>query len=281
VRFLQQLVGDLDAEWWRRLARPRRAGGASWQRVSTGKLVVVVGDVRGQVPDGQEFSALLGSVARELLAEPDVQQTLQRAVELAAEHLTSGDRNGEVYASVSLVRERRQIETAASSDERATRADQLQYELKQGPCLDAIWEHETFQIQDLTTDQRYPEWSRRVVQDTGIRSSLSFQLFASGDSLGALNLYSPEVAGFNEEDRVEGLMFAAHAAVALKSAQTEEQLRSAITTRTLIGQAQGILMERYKIPPDRAFEVLRRVSQHVHVKLRALHLVETGETPGR
>jgi GAF domain-containing protein len=243
----------------------------------------VVGRVGGPLGEGRDFSALLGSVARELLAEPDVQQTLQRAVEMAAEHLAAGYFVGEVYASVSLVRNRRRVETEASSDERATRADQLQYELKQGPCLDAIWERETFQIDDLTTDERYPEWSRRVVADTGIRSSLSFQLFTSGDSLGALNLYSPEVAGFNEEDRVEGLMFAAHAAVALKSAQTEEQLRSAITTRTLIGQAQGILMERYKIPPDRAFEVLRRVSHHVHVKLRdvALHLVETGETPGR
>ena len=86
--------------------------------MSTGKLVVVV-DVRGQGRDGQDFSALLGSVARELLAEPDVQQTVQRAVELAAEHLTSGGLSGEVYASVSLVREHRQIETSASSDERA------------------------------------------------------------------------------------------------------------------------------------------------------------------
>jgi transcriptional regulator with GAF, ATPase, and Fis domain len=251
--------------------------------VSTSKLVVVVGDVRAQVRDGQDFSALIGSVARELLAEPDVQQTLQRAVELAAEHLTSGDLNGEVYASVSLVRERRQIETAASSDERATRADQLQYQLKQGPCLDAIWERETFQIDDLTTDERYPEWSRRVVRDTGIRSSLSFQLFTSGDSLGALNLYSPEAGGFDAEDRAEGLMFAAHAAVALKSAQTEEQLRSAIASRTVLGQAQGILMERYKISPEKSFEVLRRVSQDSNVKVRdvAQRLVETGETPGR
>ena len=198
-------------------------------------------------------------------------------------HLAAGHLVGEVYASVSLARGRRLVETVASSDERATRADQLQYELGQGPCLDAIWERETFQIQDLATDERYPEWSRRVARDTGIRSSLSFQLFTSGDSLGALNLYCPEVAGFAEDDRVEGLMFAAHAAVALKSAQTEEQLRSAITTRTLIGQAQGILMERYKLPPERSFEVLRRVSQAGNVKIRdvAQRLVETGETPSR
>ena len=233
--------------------------------------------------EGRDVSALIGTVARELLAEPDVQQTLQRAVELAAEHLAGGCAGGQVYASVSLVRGRRLVENEASSDERATRAEMLQYELGQGPCLDAIWERETFQVDDLTTEARYPQWSRRVVTDTGIRSSLSFQLFTSGDSLGALNLYSPHPHGFDAEDRAEGLMFAAHAAVALASAQTEEQLRSAIASRTVLGQAQGILMERYKITPERAFEVLRRVSQDSNVKVRdvARRLVDTGETPGR
>jgi hypothetical protein len=90
------------------------------------------------VREGRDFSALIGTVARELVAEVDVQQTLQRTVELAAVHLAAGHLVGEVYASVSLVRERRRVETVASSDERATRADALQYELKQGPCLDAI-----------------------------------------------------------------------------------------------------------------------------------------------
>ena len=221
-------------------------------------------------------------MARELLAETDVQHTLQRVVELAAEHRRGGRLHGEVYASVSLVRERR-VETPASSDERATRAGQLQYELGQGPCLDAIWEHETFQIEDFTTEARYPTWSRLVAEDTGIRSSLSFQLFTSGDSLGGLNLYSPHPRGFDEQDRAEGLVFAAHAAVALHSAQTEEQLRSAITAGTLIGVAQGVLVERYKMTPERAFEILRRVSHDSNVKVRvvAQRLIDTGETPGR
>jgi AmiR/NasT family two-component response regulator len=122
-----------------------------------------------------------------------------------------------------------------------------------------------------------------VPRDTGICSSLSFQLFTSGDSLGALNLYCPYPHGFDAEDRAEGLTLAAHAAVALASAQTEEKLRSAIGNRTVLGQAQGILMERCKISPEKSFEVLRRVSQDGNVKVRdvAQHLVETGQTPGR
>ncbi len=82
----------------------------------------------------RDFDKRLAAIARELVHEPDMQHTLQRIVELAAANL-----DGEVYASVSLVRQRRQVDTPASSDERATRADQLQYETSQGPCLDAIW----------------------------------------------------------------------------------------------------------------------------------------------
>ena len=89
--------------------------------------------------------------------------------------LTAANLDGEVYASVSMLRQRRQVDTPAASDERATRADQPQYETSQGPCLDAIWEQDPFQIDDMTTEQRYPDWARRDA-DTGIRSSLSLQL---------------------------------------------------------------------------------------------------------
>jgi len=227
-----------------------------------------------------DFNERLAAIARELANEPDMQTTLQRVVEAAAQNL-----DGEVWASVSLVKRRREVETPASSDDRAARADQLQYELKEGPCVDAIWEQETFQIDDMTTDQRYPRWARAVVQETGIRSSLSLQLFtnAEHDSLGALNLYSPEPSAFDHETRGEGLAFAAQAAVALRSAQTEEHLLIAMATRTLIGQAEGILLERLKLTANQAFIVLSRLSQEGNVKLRevARRLVETGEIPGR
>ena len=86
------------------------------------------------VTEERDFHERLAAIARELAHEPDMPHTLQRIVELAAAHL-----DGEVYASISLVRQRRQVDTPASTDERATRADQLQYEANQGPCLDAIW----------------------------------------------------------------------------------------------------------------------------------------------
>ncbi len=232
----------------------------------------------GPVAEERDFDERLAAIARELVNEPHMEDTLQRIVELAAAHL-----DGEVYASVSLVQQRREVQTPASSDERATRADQLQYELGEGPCLDAIWEQDTFQIDDMTTEQRYPDWARRVVEQTGIRSSLSLQLFTNEDSLGALNLYAAKPRGFDAESRGEGLAFAAQAAVALRSVQKEQHLHAAMTTRNLIGQAQGILMERFKVTAEQAFAALSRVSQESNVKLRdvAQRLVDTGETPGR
>ena len=133
-----------------------------------------------------DFNERLAAIARELVNEPDMQHTLQGVVEAAAQNL-----DGEVWASVSLVRDRREVQTPAVSDDRAGRADLLQYELEEGPCLDAIWEHETFQIDDMTAEERHPRWARGVAEETGVRSSLSLQLFtdAEQNSLGALSLY--------------------------------------------------------------------------------------------
>lgn len=232
----------------------------------------------GPVAEERDFHERLAAIARELAHEPDMPHTLQRIVELAAINL-----DGEIYASISLVQPRQQVQTPASTDERATRADQLQYEANQGPCLDAIWEQDTFQIDDMTTEQRYPDWARRVAEETGIRSSLSLQLFTNEDSLGALNLYSPQPRGFDAETRGEGLAFAAQAAVALRSARKDQHLRAAMASHNLIGQAQGVLMERFKVTAEQAFAVLSRASQDTNIKLRdvAQRLIDTVENPGR
>jgi GAF domain-containing protein len=232
------------------------------------------------VSEENSFNERLAAVARALLREPNVQATLQRTVTDAARTL-----HRELYASVSLVLQRRQVETPVYSDDRALRADQLQYELSMGPCLDAVWEQDTFHIDDLATEPRYQDWSRRVVAETDIRSSLSLQLFTDPEgavSLGALNLYSPQPRCFDADTRGEAVALAAHAAIALQSAQTEANLRSGMVTRTVIGQAEGILMERLKITADQAFAVLSRLSQQGNVKLRdvARALVVTGEIPG-
>lgn len=230
------------------------------------------------VSEERNFDQRLAAISRDLLDEPDVQNMAQRVVDAAAATLKP-----EIFASISLIRSNKEVETPAASDERAAKADQLQYELSEGPCLDAVWDHEVLQIDDLEADERYPRWSRRAATDIGIRSVLSLQLFTDGGSLGALNLFSPQVGAFDAEDRGEAQAFAAQAAPAVRRALKEESLRTAMATRTLIGQAQGILIERLRLTPDQAFAVLSRLSQDTNTKLRevARRLVETGEVPRR
>ena len=235
------------------------------------------GKRRSAVAEARSFNEKLAAIARALFHEPGVQATLERTVADAASTL-----DGPLYASVTLVLQRRQVETPVYTDDRALRADLLLYELGQGPCLDAVWEQDTFHIQDMTTEPRYGDWGRRVASEIGICSSLSLQLFTDPEavvSLGALNLYAPRPRSFDPDTRAEATALAAHAAIALQSAQTEAHLRSGLVTRTVIGQAEGILMERLKITADQAFAVLSRASQQSNVKLRdvARNLVETGD----
>ncbi len=111
------------------------------------------------------------------------------------------------------------------------------------------------------------------------RSTSCFQLYVEGDNLGALNLYSSQPDAFDDESEHVGLLFASHAAIAYAAAQEQSGLQQAVATRQLIGQAQGILMERHKITGDQAFALLVRHSQQDNIKLRELaeRLVLSGE----
>lgn len=227
--------------------------------------------------DGPAVSSTFAEIARVLLAEPDVQHTLQRTVGLAVQTIDGCD-----FAGVSLVRSRTVIETPAYTDDLVRRGDELQYQLSEGPCLDAIWQQATVRSDDLATESRWPRWGPAVSKGLGFASTLSFQLFVAADTLGALNLYSRQPRAFDDDAVAVGLVFASHAAIALSGAQTHEGLLTAVATRTEIGRAEGILMERYRLSAQQAFEVLRRASQETNVRLRdvAAELTRTGRTPG-
>lgn len=137
---------------------------------------------------------------------------------------------------------------------------------------------------DLRAETRWPGFARRAVA-LGVLSVLSFQLFAADDSFGALNLYSPDAAAFGPDSESTGILLASHAALAMAASRTQEGLLTAMDSREMIGQAKGILMERYKVTGVEAFGLLVASSQAVNRKLRdvAEHLVATGEllTPSR
>ncbi len=218
-----------------------------------------------------EFAA----VARSLSEAPDVDETLERIVELAVHAL------GCQYAGVSYVNLRtHQIETGAASDDVVRAGDQAQYEVGEGPCLQATQDGSSYLVHDTVNDERWPRWSARA-EELGLRSVIGVQLFDDGDTLGALNLYATEPRHFTDDDVGVAEVYAAHASVALGSARQELHLRRAIDARHLVGVAQGILMERFGLDQQRAFAVLRRYSQQHNIKLRdvAEQLVTTGQLP--
>lgn len=213
----------------------------------------------------EAFERQLADAVRELDAQPDPPNTLETMIEVTPEFFDSCD-----FVGVSLV-ERDHIRTPAATNERLRELDEAQYALGQGPCREAIRLHETVLVDDLATDPRWPDWGRAMVDELGIRSSLSFRLFTrSDDSWGALNVYSSQPRAFSEADVLHGQTIAAMWAVALARSINDEQLARALESRTVIGQALGMVMERYRLDEETAFSVLRRLASQDNRKLRDL-----------
>lgn len=212
-------------------------------------------------------------LARDMSDSASLQGTLQTAVEGAVALIEPAD-----SACISMVHRDKRIETPAATDALCLRGDEMQYELDEGPCLQSIRQHETVISHDLTTEDRWPRWSRRVNKEFGVHSMLCVQLFVTHDVLGALNLYSTQQHAFDDGDQAAAQALAAHVAVALTAAKEFETLESAIASRTVIGQAEGMLMHRYSLSPHEAFAVLARESQARHRKLRdiAADIVRNG-----
>lgn len=209
-------------------------------------------------------------MARLLLVSATLHEALSRVVHAAVALIPGCD-----HAGVSLI-EKRKITTPGASDEVPLQVDAIQFESDQGPCLDAIREHEIFQTDDLASEPRWPDFSRRAAAETGVRSMLSFRLFVREETMGALNLYSKHVNAFSHESCTIGAVFAAHAAVVLSGSRQVESLNAALASRATIEQAKGIIMATSRCSADEAFDLLRQQSQALNEKLRniAAELVE-------
>ncbi len=225
---------------------------------------------------GDDLAVRFAGIARLLQAQDDTDALLDHLVAAAVE-VVPGAQDG----SVSVVTGRATVTSQHPSSGFPARLDALQLEAGQGPGLDATYEHRTVRVPDMTREQRWPRFAEPAAR-AGVRSMLALQLSVCGDHLGALNLYSREPGAFDAESERVGLLLASHAAVALADARRIDQLARAVATRDLIGQAKGMLMERFRIDQDQAFRVLTRVSQHTHRPLRdvARELVSTRRLRG-
>jgi GAF domain-containing protein len=177
----------------------------------------------------------------------------------------------------------------ACSDQVAARVDEVQYELDDGPCLHAMRDGSVVRIEDTNEKARWPEFEAEAASH-GIRSCLALPLNADGKPVGALNLYSRQASAFGTAEARRAENFAENASGALSLAMRLashaaliEQLRSSLTSRTVIDQALGIIMAREQCNQARAFAILRSASQNSNVKLRdiasAVVTSVTGEPP--
>lgn len=208
-----------------------------------------------------ESCDFFAEMALELQNEPTAESTIERIADYAMSATGCDD------AGIMLVRSRTHIETAAATTSRVGESDNLQIVHDQGPCLDAIVGGPVYVSGDIANDERWPLWGPAVAA-LGFKSVLSLRLATHARRYGSLNLYADRAGAFDDDDVAVATTFVGHASVALAAAHNEEGLQLAIDARKLIGQAQGILMERFDLEADRAFEFLRRQSQHHNVKLR-------------
>jgi transcriptional regulator with GAF, ATPase, and Fis domain len=177
---------------------------------------------------------------------------------------------GAEYAGITVVLRDRQLRSASASGEYPVLLDEIQQRHGQGPCLLAATEQRTIRISDMATERRWPLYSREVAATTPIRSVMSFHLCADHQTTGVLNFYSETANVFDDDAAQLGETVATLASLVWNLACREEQFRAALASRDIIGQAKGMVMERFKIGAGQAFELLKRLSQSSNTPLVAV-----------
>jgi GAF domain-containing protein len=216
----------------------------------------------------KDIYANLSELHGALLAEETLKTALDRVAAISLRSLAGCD-----GAGVSLV-EREKVTTASATDETVEAVDSEQYRAGEGPCLEAIRQGISFIVESMEDDERWPEFGPRAARN-GILSSLSLPLQVKDRTLGALNLYSRQVSGFDTNDEKTATLFASQASLALANAHAFDLVRAAaaqleegLQSSRAIGVAMGILVEREHCTEEEAFDMLRVISQNANIKLR-------------
>jgi GAF domain-containing protein len=202
-----------------------------------------------------------------LSSEETLQSTLQRVAELARATIDGCDSAGVT------VLDKSKIYTAAATDKFTLEIDRDQYENQEGPCLQALHTQDVVRSEDIANESRWPGFVEAATRD-GLGAVLSLPLAVRDQPMGALNLYSRSPNSFGQFSHSLGMLFAGQASVAISNGRVyesalrlAEQLKEAIKTREVIGEAKGILMAREGVGEDEAFGMLKSVSQNQNVKL--------------
>lgn len=208
-----------------------------------------------------DLAIRMAELARVFAPPPSVDDVLTGVTSAAVELIPGAD-----MAGVLLTARNGKFESVADTSELVRRLDEVQEREKEGPCLDAATHELVIRADDFSNETRWPKFAR-VAVTAGIHSSLSFRLYGSKQTAGALNVFGSKPHAFTADSEAIGLVLASHAAAAILASRHGEQLQSAMATRDTIGQAKGIIMERFGVDDVRAFDLLRTLSQENQIKL--------------
>jgi GAF domain-containing protein len=169
-------------------------------------------------------------------------------------------------AGVLLVGKGGVFETVAPTSDLMFKLDELQMRHLEGPCIQAALDDVVVRTDDFRAESKWPNYAPKVVE-LGVLSGLSFKLYTADRTAGALNLFGHQPRVWDTEAETIGMVLAAHAAAAVMASRDGDQLQSALSTRDRIGQAKGIIMERFGVDDLKAFEMLRTLSQDSNTRL--------------
>jgi GAF domain-containing protein len=212
-------------------------------------------------PRNYDLAQRMAELARASAPPRSVEQVLSDVTAAAMELIPGAD-----TAGVLLIGKGGTWDSVANTSDLPYRLDELQMLFNEGPCVEAALDELIVRTDDFRADERWPRYSAALVE-IGVSSGLSFKLYTADRTAGALNLFSFKPKAFDAEDETTGVVLAAHAAAAILASRHDEQLQSALSTRDRIGQAKGIIMERFGVDDVKAFEMLRRLSQDSNTKL--------------
>ena len=225
-----------------------------------------------------DLDAAMRAIADSLSGPSDMQDVLMWITTAAVDTVPEAD-----YASITVRHRDMSVETTAASSDLPRRLDQVQYELREGPCYESVTDDEdVVYAAHMRDDDRWPDYGLRAAE-LGVHSQVAIQLQSLTGRVTSLNFYS-EADGAFDDDRALPQLFASHARVALGFATELATLRGAVGTREMIGKAIGVIMFKYGLSSERAFEFLIRLSQTTNQKLRdvaARVVADTGQGKGR
>jgi GAF domain-containing protein len=208
-----------------------------------------------------DLAVRMADLARQLAMPLSLADVLTGVTKSVLEVIPGADASGFL-----LFTKGEKYETQAATTDLMFELDRLQVKYGEGPCIEAAVDELIVRTDDFQCEQRWPHYSAEVLK-LGLRSALSFKLYTTNRNAGALNIFAFEPNAFDAEDEAVGSVLAAHAAAAILASRQGDQLQSALSNRDLIGQAKGVIMERYKVDAIRAFEMLRELSQSSNEKL--------------